>query len=163
MTEAAERQTVIDEALSWLRTPYHHAARLKHEGVDCAYFLAEVYHRSGVIPEIPTEYYSPTWHLHRGEERYLNMVRRFAAKVDGDPLPADIAMYRFGRATAHGAIVISWPRIVHAYLPDGCVCLGEGDQGDLAEPGRFQGFYRLNRWIKKTPPKRGKRGSGAGI
>ena len=33
---AQTRQAIIDETVTWLRTPYHHMAAIKGAGVDCA-------------------------------------------------------------------------------------------------------------------------------
>ena len=142
----ATREAVVSEALSWLTTPYHHAARLKGIGVDCAMYLLEVYRAAGAIPNVRLKQYPSDWHHHRNEEKYLNMVKRFAKKIDGPPLPGDIAMYKFGLCTAHGAIVIEWPQIIHAYLSAKCVTLDDGlANSDIAE--RFMGFYRLKEWM----------------
>jgi cell wall-associated NlpC family hydrolase len=136
------RQAIIAEAVDWLKTPYHHAARQKGEGVDCALFLAEVYHRVGAIPEILPAQYPPDWHHHQNEEKYLGWVLQFAAKIDGPPLPGDAALYKFGNCTAHGGIIIEWPTIVHAYLPAKMVTFDDGE-ANAALRSRFAGFYRL--------------------
>lgn len=39
--ELQQRAAVIAEAESWLSTPYHHEARIKGHGVDCAQILDE--------------------------------------------------------------------------------------------------------------------------
>lgn len=120
MIEQVERQRVIAVAQSYLRTPYHHAGRVKGVGVDCLTLLALVYSESGLIdtPEIP--HYPPDWHLHRSTERYLNGLLQYTREVPV-PQPGDIALWRFGRAFSHGAIVIQWPQIIHAYVGSGCV------------------------------------------
>lgn len=45
------REQVVAEALSWLGTPYHHGARLKGIGVDCAGLLIGVSKALGLKPE----------------------------------------------------------------------------------------------------------------
>ena len=130
--EREQRVAVVAEARTWLRTPYHHAARLKGVGVDCAMFLAEVYAAVGLVPRIEPEPYPPDWHLHRGEERFKAWLNRYAVRVDS-PLPGDVAMYRFGRAASHGAIVIAWPRIIHARIGAGVELADVLPQSDLAE------------------------------
>ena len=37
-----QRQRVVAEAETWLRTPYHHMGRIKGGGIDCPTLLAEV-------------------------------------------------------------------------------------------------------------------------
>jgi NlpC/P60 family putative phage cell wall peptidase len=114
--ESAQRAAVVAEARSWLGTPYHHAARLKGVGCDCLTLLAEVFARAGMVAPIELPHYPPDWHLHRGAERYALGVLRHAAEVEGPPLPGDIVLWRFGRAFSHGAIVVQWPLVIHAYL-----------------------------------------------
>jgi cell wall-associated NlpC family hydrolase len=135
---------VIDEALTWLRTPYHHEARVKGAGVDCGQFPAAVFEACGLIPKIEIAPYTYDWHMHRADDRYLGLVRAFFAPVES-PAPADLALFKYGRAVAHGSIVIAWPLLVHAYLNAGAVVLDDGlANRDLA--GRFAGFYRLKAW-----------------
>ena len=42
-------------------------------------------------------------------------------EIAAAPLPADIALWRFGRCFSHGAIVIGWPIVIHAYAGKGCI------------------------------------------
>jgi hypothetical protein len=51
---------------------------------------------------------------------------------DADPpQPADIAVFKFGRCFAHGAIVLHWPRLIHAWHSAG-VIFADATQGQLA-------------------------------
>jgi hypothetical protein len=61
------------------------------------------------------------------------------------PMLGDIALYRFGRCAAHGAIVVGWPRLIHAYVDHG-VIYANGESTALSS--RFVGFYRPNRWAE---------------
>jgi len=143
-TEAAQRAAVVAEARTWLNTPYHHRGAIKGVGVDCAMLLIEVYRACGLIPAIDPGHYPPDWMMHRSEERYLGIVEQHATRIDGVPLPGDAAVYQVGRCFSHGAIVIDWPLIVHAYLPQRVVALGDGSSGDLGRRPRY--LYRLNVW-----------------
>jgi cell wall-associated NlpC family hydrolase len=115
------RSRVIVGAESWLRTPYHHMGRVKGGGTDCLMLLAEVYEAAGVIPHLDVPFYAPDWHLHRDAERYLLGIMRYAREIDADPQRGDVAVFRFGRCFAHGAIVVSWPRLIHAWCDAGVV------------------------------------------
>lgn len=130
MNEAEARQAVIAEARSWIGTPYHHMAQVKGAGVDCAMFPAAVYAAAGVIAPPAIEFYPPDWHLHRGAERYLERVVAYAAEIDA-PEPGDFVLWRIGRAFAHGAIAIAWPRIVHPVVGIG-VIEDDGESPTLA-------------------------------
>ncbi len=129
----ASRSAVVAEALSWLRTPYHHRGRLKHTGVDCAQFPLQVYAACGLIDPFDPGDYPPDWHLHRSQERYLEPVCRLARQIEPATVqPGDFVVFRVGRCFAHGAIVIDWPRIVHAVV-NHCVMLDEATSGRLAK------------------------------
>ncbi len=139
MTEQEQRDRVCTEARGWLGTPYHHAARVKGAGVDCAMLLAEVYHAAGLIPHIDPRPYPHDWHLHRDAERYLGWVTQYALPVE-QPGPGDVAVWKFGRTYSHGAICLGGRQIIHAYRGLGCV-LGTLDDAELA--GRDVRYYSL--------------------
>lgn len=139
MIEQQQREAVLAEARSWLRTPYHHHEHIKGAGVDCAFLLIEVYAAAGMIEWFDPGYYPQDVMLHRGDETYLAWLEKYGHEVE-TPQPGDAAVWQFGRSYSHGAIVLAWPQIIHAYRTQGCV-LGEGGQGDLA--GRKVKFYSL--------------------
>lgn len=140
MIETALRSAIVAEAQSWLGTPYHHRARVKGAGVDCAMILIEVYATVGLVDTFDPGEYPPDWMMHREEERYLGLVEKFGEQVE-TPKPGDIAVWKFGRTFSHGAIVIDWPQIIHAHRKTGGVVLADGTQADLA--GREHRFYSI--------------------
>ena len=81
--------------------------------------------------------------MHRDEARFLAILRQYADPLpEGSPIePGDIAMFTYGRHAAHGAIVVGWPVVCHAWSDVGRVVLTEADTGPLA--GRFAGCYRV--------------------
>jgi cell wall-associated NlpC family hydrolase len=119
-TYAEQRAKVITIAKSWLGTPYHPMGRVKGAGIDCLTLLAEVYVEAGIIQAMEIPYYPHDWHLHKGQERYLEGLRRYTREIDTLPLPGDIALWKFGRCMSHGAIVMEWPIIIHAYVGRAC-------------------------------------------
>ncbi len=153
--EARERAAVVTEARRWLGTPYHHEARVKgpQGGVDCAQLLIGVFSAVGLIEPPAIEHYPPDWHLHRSAERYLATVLDHAREIEGPPLPGDVALWRFGRCFSHGAIVVDWPLVIHAYLGRPCVLedaakavwlshVGEsGEAGNRPRPRRFFSYW----------------------
>ncbi len=143
MSEAAQRAAVLAEARTWLGTPYHHRARIKCAGVDCAQILIAVYASVGLIDEFDPGYYPSDFMMHRDEERYLGFVLERAHEVH-EPLPGDIVLYKFGRCFSHAGIVIDWPQIIHSYRGLGVV-YGEGDNGVFS--GREKKFFSL--WYGK--------------
>ena len=130
------REAVIREAMSWLRTPYHHRGTIKGIGVDCAQFQMQVYATCGLIQPFDPGDYPPDWHLHRSDERYLNTVSARAREIDeSDVQRGDFVVFRVGRCYAHGAIIIEWPRIIHAVVNQ-CVMLDEATTGRLSRAPR---------------------------
>lgn len=137
------RRAIVVEALTWLDTPFHHAARLKGCGVDCANLLAAVFGAAGLIPAVALPAYPSDWHIHNDEPRFLNELSLHADRLTACSLaqPGDIAMFTYGRHTAHGAIVTAWPQIIHAWKDAGKVVLSEVDSGPLA--ARLAGVWRM--------------------
>jgi cell wall-associated NlpC family hydrolase len=137
-----DRQNVAREAISWLRTPYHHQASIKGVGVDCVMLMIEVYRSCGLVPaSVDPRPYAYDWHMHRSDEIYLGGVEQLAERVEA-PQPGDIALFQFGRCVSHGAIVIDWPLVVHAFIEHGAVVLTDISKS-AALTSRLRGFYSL--------------------
>jgi cell wall-associated NlpC family hydrolase len=151
------RAAVVREALSWLGTAFHHRGRVKAKrdpsgaiidrgGVDCAQSVYLIYRAAcpARVPEIAAAdgHYAFQWNLAKttaGEERYLNTVLAHARETRA-PLPADLALFRWGLAYAHGAIVMppGFPAIAHANAGAGLFMLDRADLGRFARrPVRF--------------------------
>jgi len=120
MNESEERARVVEVAHGWIKTPYRHAARLKGKGADCLTLLAEVFAEAGLIPRAVIPYYPHDWHLHNDAERYLDGLLKYTREIEGPPLPGDIVLWKFGRCFSHGAIVVEWPMVIHAYVGRTC-------------------------------------------
>jgi cell wall-associated NlpC family hydrolase len=133
------RQSIIDEAMTWLRTPWHHAAAVKGAGVDCARLLIEVYANCGLIERFIPDAYPRDFAMHSSHERFLMNIERYAVQI-AKPQTGDVAVWKYGKCFSHGAIVIDWPDIIHAKIGNG-VILDLGDQGDLL--GRDVRFYSV--------------------
>ena len=136
----SQRQRVVEEARGWIGTPYHHRGRVKGGGVDCGMILAEVYEAAGVVPHVDPGEYPHDWHLHRDEQRYLAQVEAYAHKIEGPPQPGDIALFQYGRCISHGAIVVEWPEVIHAYVNVRGVVLDNAVQNKDLE-SRLVGFW----------------------
>jgi cell wall-associated NlpC family hydrolase len=113
--EEEERGRVVSVARSWCGTPYHTGARIKGAGIDCLTLLAEIYHEAGLVDRVSIPHYPHDWHLHQGEERYLNGLLAYMQEVER-PRQGDVVLWRFGRCFSHGAIVVDWPQVIHAYV-----------------------------------------------
>ena len=108
---------IVAEAVTWLRTPYHHMAANKGHGVDCAMLPLCVYKAVGLVPaDVDPRPYTPDWYMHRSEEIYLGWVTQFADRVEVGER-GDFAMYRVGRTASHGAIIVDDELMIHASRP----------------------------------------------
>lgn len=135
------RSAVVTEAKSWVGTPYHHAARVKGAGVDCAQILIGIFCDAlRLVDPVEPGDYPRDWMLHRDEERFLGLLGANAREVE-TPQPGDVALYRVGRCYAHSAIVIDWPQVIHASSRDHEVVFADGTQGFLA--GREPRFFSV--------------------
>lgn len=111
MSEAEQRAAFIAEARTWLGTPFRDQADVKGGGVDCAMLLVRTAAATGLIlipPDNPRwpRPYAPQWHLHREEEKFLNIVSQLGTEVEREPLPGDVIVYRVGRCFSHGGIIL---------------------------------------------------------
>jgi cell wall-associated NlpC family hydrolase len=137
-----QRNNIVRAAKEWLGTPYHHHARVKGAGADCAMFPLAVYQECGVLPrEYAPPHYSVQWHLHRSEELYLNEIEKFVVEINAPPRPADFVVFRFGRTYSHGAIVVEWPIVIHAYIPHGVLLSDALRDGELL--GREHKYFEV--------------------
>jgi NlpC/P60 family putative phage cell wall peptidase len=144
----SERRRVVEEARSWLGTPFHHGARLKGVGVDCAQLLIAVYTSAGLVEVPQVGFYAPDWFLHEQTERILDAIAPMCVEADWACV-GDIALFRYGRAVSHGAIVVSTVpelTVVHSFRGFGVV----EDSIALGTPlrDRLAGYWTLKRWAE---------------
>jgi cell wall-associated NlpC family hydrolase len=138
------RTRIVEEARSWLCTPFHHEGRVKgiKGGVDCAMLVAEVYERASLVPRIQPEHYPQQWHLHRDQEKFLGWIEKYAYETAA-PLPGDVALFHIGRTWSHGGIVVAWPLIIHAWFGT-CVEYNDASKEPLAH--YEVKFFTLKNW-----------------
>src|SRR5208282_2779302 len=91
------REKIVAEARSWIGTPYHNCADIKGVGVDCGMLLVRVFVDLGLVEPFDPRPYTHDWHMHRDEERYLNLVLPRARKVSA-PQIGDVMLFRVGRS-----------------------------------------------------------------
>ena len=136
--QSAVRSMIIQEAKSWLGTPYHNLGDVKGVGVDCAMLLVRVYCDLQLVPLFDPRPYHPEWYLHRNEQLYLAGMERYSHRVES-ALPADIAVFRFGRSPSHGAIILDDQYMLHAHKPSGSVVIHE--RSTFAD--RLHGYWSI--------------------
>lgn len=137
-TEADIRAAIVAEARSWVGTPWHHGARVKGAGVDCAQLLIMTYAAVGLIQNYKPAPYPQDWHLHRVEPIFLNELLGHCAPVD-EGKPGDIVMFKFGKQLAHGAILAQPGVVIHAWRTEGRVTLSEIGRSPLGR--KLGGYY----------------------
>lgn len=136
----SQRADVVASALAWRNTPFHHGGRVKGVGVDCLQLLIAVFSDVGLVADVDPGPYPWDWHMHKSEERYLMGIAQHAVQTS-DPQPGDIALFKFGKCVSHAAIVIDWPRVVHAYFGQGVVETDAETGAELA--GRLHSFWTV--------------------
>jgi NlpC/P60 family putative phage cell wall peptidase len=144
---ALERTAVLAEARTWVGTPFHHRARLKGVGVDCAHFLMACYVGLGVVEPFDPGFYAPDWFLHEPGERFREWVARACVETTA-PQPGDVALFRFGRCESHGAILVDHTQLIHAYRGHGVVIEDYGPGTPLST--RLSSQWTPRRWAAAT-------------
>lgn len=131
--QAAGRAADIDEAFSWIGTPFRNCANIKglNGGVDCAMCIATVLISTGRIPPFDPRPYSPAALLHSSEEIGLAWMDRLGAREIEKPRPGDVGIWQFGRIFFHYGLVINATEIIHAFRPAGFVTLARMDEAFL--------------------------------
>lgn len=132
-TEVEIREAILEEAKSWLGTPFHDDARIKGVGVDCAQFVAACYLASGAVDHFEIPHYTSQWFLHNDEEKLRDFVLRFGKQIDEEAVkPGDLVLFKIGRAFGHAAIIVDWPNmIIHAHMLSRMVTFAKPMELDL--------------------------------
>ena len=119
-----KQEKIIATAKSWLGTPYHHQASLKHIGTDCLGLLRGVWRELyGHEPELPPPY-SRDWAERKGAETLYQAASRHMAEVAlSELLPGDVLLFRWrGDSPAkHCGVLVSQSHMIHAYEGHGVV------------------------------------------
>ena len=149
--EARERAAVINEAVSWVNTPFRNCADIKGEngGVDCAMMLIRSFVDTGALLPFDPRPYPPQWHVHHDEERFLQLIIEQLGAIEIEsPQIGDIGVYHWGRCYSHGALIINKDEVCHAFYKTGrCVIMRMIDT-DLATRGagaRPVKFFKVRR------------------
>lgn len=140
--EAKTRAKFINEAVTWIGTPFRDCADVKgvHGAVDCAMLLVRCAVDTGILAPFDPRPYPPRWHLHRSEEKFIGWVRDNLGGIEVEtPNVGDIVIWQFGRCYSHGAILINNEEVVHAYYAAGMCLVSRIDEAVLKyiSIGRF--------------------------
>ncbi len=119
LTES-QRKSIVDEAESWVGTPYIGWSRIKGVGVDCAQLIAGVFIATGHVSndiDLPKDY---PLHLgrHQASTEYIDTVLRYFEEIpEAEAQAGDIVVWKLvgSLAYCHAAIIKSWPTyFIHA-------------------------------------------------
>jgi hypothetical protein len=115
--EATARLKIIEEAFSWIGTPFVDCGDVKgpNGAVDCAMLLRRCYVDTGRLAEFDPRPYPPRWHIHRNEELFIGWIEKLGGIEVAEPKIGDVIVYQFGRCFAHGAILVNSQEIVHSF------------------------------------------------
>ena len=136
------REAICKAALDWMHTPYHHHARVKGVGVDCANLLVAAYAEAGLTEQIDLGFYPHDWHMHKSEEMFLGWVKKIGLMQISAPRMGDVAVFQFGRTFSHGAIMTGEETAIHSYINMG-VIISRLDEAPLQ--GRAVQYWSLFR------------------
>lgn len=143
------RDAIVEEAETWMGTPYQHQAIVKGEkgGVDCAMLIAGVAINTGImddsirkdIPPYPME-----WHFHSNVPLMTDIMKIFGCVKRNittmDSLkPGDIVAFKLGRVPSHLGIYVGNNLFIHAY--GGVKCVTKNELSAQWED-RFHSAYR---------------------
>lgn len=122
------RELIVQEARTWIGTPYHRRAAIKGVGVDCGMLAYAVYRKFDILPQAEFDWLPDDWWLHTSQEKYLLMCQRYLKGSVCVRLYRDMTEnFKAGnlvltkacgsRVFNHAAIISKWPRVIQAIPP----------------------------------------------
>lgn len=118
-SESEGRRLIVEQAKTWLGTPYHSNAAIRGAGIDCVRLIQRCYVDAGIMEEFEIPHYSPQWAIHQKLELALEGILKYSHEVEKG-LPGDIALFKVGKCWGHASLVVEWPIIIHASGPWEC-------------------------------------------
>jgi len=118
MQKTISRQAVIDEAISWVGTPYQHQCSTKNVGCDCLGLVRGIWRKLYGAEPVKLPPYTPDWAETGGHEtlrdasnHYLDLIQMQAV------MPGDVLLFRMQAnvPAKHMAVLVEPDLIVHAY------------------------------------------------
>jgi len=144
--ETLERMRLIEEAKTWIGTPYHSEGRVKGAGCDCGTFLLGVLENAELLPHIDIPHYPEDIACHCAVPKYLMKIEEYCQRVNNnDRKIGDILVYQFqgSKVPHHAAFVYDDEYLIHSYTRQGVIISNmRGYESSL------YGVYRLDRWCK---------------
>ncbi len=124
MNETSPAALVLDEARSWIGTPYLHQSSVKGRGCDCLGLVRGVWRSLyGSEPrDLPS--YSGDWGEMAGDENVLDTAALLLAPVEhSERQPGDLLVFRWRQGTIakHMGFQAEGNRFIHAWERGGVV------------------------------------------
>lgn len=120
----SSRAALIEEARSWLGTPYHYRAAVKGVGCDCVGFINALRSWATGEPLLPMPPYSPDFAAQADHEPLRAAAVRHLVPVQiGQEQPGDVLAFRWLRSAAvkHAGVLVTGDRMIHADMRSGVV------------------------------------------
>ena len=117
ISNAPTRSQIVEEAKSWLDTPYLHQASTKGHGADCLGLVRGIWRSFYGEEPINTPAYSHDWIKKQGDTLLVSSLDKWMARKSGDVLPAQVLLFRieYNGAAQHLTIASGQDRFIHAY------------------------------------------------
>ncbi len=123
-----DRARIVQEARSWLGTPYRPNACLRGVGVDCMQLIFAVFRDCGLLdtsePTLVEMSYVTNACQHGPDTRYIDGVEKYCRRIPENQVRSgDIGMVWVGHGFAHSILVIedSPVRVIHATMDRGVI------------------------------------------
>ncbi len=134
VAEAKGRLAFVNEAISWIGTPFVNCADVKGQAVDCAMLLTRCAVDTGLVPAFDPRPYAPHWHVHHDRELFIEFLTdRLGGREIDTPRLGDIAVYKFNRTFSHGAVIVNSAEVVHAWSGYRMVMRTRRDEAQLGQ------------------------------
>jgi NlpC/P60 family putative phage cell wall peptidase len=120
------RDLILEEARSWIGTPFHHQGRVKGVGCDCIGLGIGVGKAKGYVPQD----YDYTCYRRTPFGKTLVDELRACGFVEevSDPQPADLLVFRIDQDPQHVAFLSENNTLIHAYAQARKVCEARYDE-----------------------------------
>lgn len=123
MAKVYSRNDIIQEARTWIGTPYLHQQSSKNVATDCIGLIKSIYeHFEEVVIEVPT--YSYDWGDANGNEDLLTEASKLLVSIPlSEAQAGDVVgvRWRKGRVVKHAMILTSPTTAIHSYYKSGVV------------------------------------------
>lgn len=114
------RNDFLSLALGWVKTPYHHQARLKAVGSDCiGFILGVIEEATGTRVDVPSNY-----GRYPDPPAALALIEKLGLTAPvpvWDAKPADVLYMRVARDPQHFGLVSLGGKLLHCVEPVGVV------------------------------------------